>query len=239
LWILSALLLAPLLLTAEETFPSLQAAGQTYSNVTVTSKTRNYIVIMHSQGMTSIKLRDLSTETCRDLGYDVAPASPPPKKPLLSKKIELDPRAKEMRDQVLERVEVLKARIEQLDRKWLMGGAGGLLVIYLFVCQCFKLICKKAGQKPGLLVWIPLLQIFPLLKAARMSGWWVVMFLVPILNVWAGILWCVKICKARGKPAWLALPLVLPVTSLFTFLYLAFADPLQEEPAVREKITFN
>src|SRR3954447_6848327 len=74
------LFLTTLFLRAEETFPVLQVGSQTYSNVTVTSKTSRYIVIMHSQGLTSIKLKELSQEVLHGLGYNVEPPAPAPKK---------------------------------------------------------------------------------------------------------------------------------------------------------------
>jgi uncharacterized membrane protein YhaH (DUF805 family) len=101
------------------------------------------------------------------------------------------------------------------------------------------LICKKIGQEPGVLVWIPILQVFPMLRAAGMSAWWFVALLLPVLSFVATILWCVKICRARGKSSWLGLLLLLPVTNLFTFLYLAFADGSDENEAAPGKITFD
>ena len=103
-----------------------------------------------------------------------------------------------------------------------MGGV--LLLLHLFQCYCLMLICRKAGHPPGLLVWIPVLQIFPMLRAAGMSGWWVLAFCVPVLNVVAWVLWCLNIAKARGKSVWVGVLLFLPITNLFAFLYLAFSD---------------
>jgi apolipoprotein N-acyltransferase len=86
------------------------------------------------------------------------------------------------------------------------------------------LICRKAGHPAGLLVWLPALQIFPLLRAAGMSGWWFLAYFVPVLNVVPVILWPLKIAKARGKSVWVGVLLLLPATNLFAFLYLAFSD---------------
>jgi hypothetical protein len=38
------------------------------------------------------------------------------------------------------------------------------------------------------------------------------------------VIWSVKIVKARGKNGWVSLFLLLPVTSFFSFLYLAFSS---------------
>ena len=86
------------------------------------------------------------------------------------------------------------------------------------------LICRKTGNPPGVLVWVPVLQLFPMLRAAGMSGWWFLAYFVPLLNLVPPILWSLKIAKARGKSVWVGVLLLLPVTNLFAFLYLAFSD---------------
>jgi apolipoprotein N-acyltransferase len=93
------------------------------------------------------------------------------------------------------------------------------------------LICRKAGHPPGALIWVPVLQLFPLLRAAGMSGWWFLAFCVPLLNIVAQVLWCLNIAKARGKSVWVGVLLCLPITYLFAFLYLAFSNggPAEEE----------
>jgi hypothetical protein len=48
-------------------------------------------------------------------------------------------------------------------------------------------------------------------------------FLVPGLNLVAQVLWCVKITQARGKTWLVALLLIVPLSSPFAALYLAFS----------------
>jgi len=222
-------------IAAEETLPVLQVGTHTYSNVTVTTKNPRYIVIMHSEGLASIKLKELSKETLKTLGYKVE--EPPPAsatKSFLPQNVELDPKIKDIQEKT---VAETKEFVQRLDSKVLIAILGGIVLLYLFTCYCYMLICKKAGGEPGVLVWLPVLQLFPLLKAAGMSVWWFVLWFVPILNVGVTILWSVKICQARGKSSWLALPLLFPLTSIFTFLYLAFADSLPAEAPAR--LTFH
>ena len=113
----------------------------------------------------------------------------------------------------------------------------GLVLCYFIFCYCSMLICKKAGHEPGVWVWIPVVQTFPLLKAAKMSGWCFLLLLVPFVNFVVLIVGCVKICQALGKTVWLAVLLLLPLTNVLTFLYLAFSG--NEDDSVPQKITFN
>jgi hypothetical protein len=53
---------------------------------------------------------------------------------------------------------------------------------------------------------------------------WVVAFIIPVLNLVAQVVWSFKIVKARGKGAVVAILLVLPLTNLLAFMYLAFSE---------------
>src|SRR5712672_1937165 len=53
----------------EQTFDVLQIGTQTYSNVTVTTKAKTYVFLMHSSGMANIKVADLSPDVKEKLGY--------------------------------------------------------------------------------------------------------------------------------------------------------------------------
>ena len=50
-----------------------------------------------------------------------------------------------------------------------------------------------------------------------------------VLSLIVMVVWFFKIAKARGKSAWVGLFLLLPVTNLFAFLYLAFSDGSSEK----------
>src|SRR5712691_2936842 len=54
----------------EEKFDLLQIGTRTYTNVTVTTKAKTYIFMLHSSGMANIKVAELSPDTRQKLGYD-------------------------------------------------------------------------------------------------------------------------------------------------------------------------
>lgn len=95
-----------------------------------------------------------------------------------------------------------------------------LQVVFSYV---LKRICENADSEPGILIWIPILQIFPLLRAAQMSYFWLLMLFVPFIGgiVFSLALW-VKICQACDKPAWLAILIFVPGLNIGLMLYLAF-----------------
>src|SRR5689334_19860051 len=72
-WLVVAAVLANSAIHAksEETFPVLRTKTTTYTNVTVTTKNKSYIFILHSAGMNSIKISDLPDDIQQQLGYRV------------------------------------------------------------------------------------------------------------------------------------------------------------------------
>ena len=209
----------------EEKFDALQTRTGTYRNVTVTTHGRNSIFIMHSTGMATIFLTDLSPEIQQQLGYTPAGENKPATKssePM--RQIAAAIHLPEMKQYKLDKE--LEAKIQKTfsNPAFVIGFLGGLAFVYLFVCFCLMLICKKTGNEPGILIWLPVLQIFPMLRAAGMSGAWFLAYLIPGLNILAQIIWCFKIVAAREKSVLIAIMLLLPILNLFAFLYLAFSD---------------
>jgi hypothetical protein len=236
LWLaVAALLLRPLGVVGatEETFDVLQIGTRTYTNVTVTTKAKNYIFIIHKGGMLNLKLAELPPDLLQQLGYAGAPGSKAATNSAavwVKKGIaKLDvPQIKNLRKQLEEKFRGQAAAglpaIPVLSPKLIFVALGVSLLLYLFYSYCLMLICSKTGNPPGTLVWLPLLQLFPMLRAAGMSGWWFLAYFVPGLNLVAQVLWSVKIAKARHKSVWVGVLLLLPVTNLFAFLYLALSD---------------
>jgi hypothetical protein len=229
MWLpLAVLLLASIpgrAIQIEETFEVLQTKTGTYENVTVTSKTKDWIFILHASGMGNVKISDLPDEVLEKLGYTVTKEQ---SKPVALPTIEA-------------LADIKMPEMQQLQENWRDGGAAAVLkafghpiavwtllgimgLMYLFFCYCSMLICQKAHTAPGVLVWIPVLQIIPLLRAAGMSGVWLLAFFVPVINFVAQVIWYVKIVQARGKGPFLVVWLVLPLTAPFAFLYLAFSE---------------
>jgi hypothetical protein len=236
------------LATTEETFDVLQIGTHTYKKVTVTTKAKNQIFILHSAGMSTIKVADLPPELLEQLGYGAAAAE-------TSKAKGSHTSLSAMTKQTFTK---LKApQIKDLQKQWrtsapaglatvdltpnlLMAAGVALLLLYLLMCYCGMLICLKCGHPPGALVWIPVLQLIPLLRAAQMSPAWILAYFVPVLNVIAQIIWSFSISKARGKSAWVGFFLLLPITSLIAYLYLALSDAAApKEERVVEMMTLE
>jgi uncharacterized membrane protein YhaH (DUF805 family) len=98
------------------------------------------------------------------------------------------------------------------------------LALYVFFCFCLKRICEKCGVNPGVLIWIPIAQVIPLLEVAKMPVWMIILLLIPLVNLVVFVMMWVKICQARGKSGWLVILLFIPVVDVIFFPYLAFSE---------------
>jgi hypothetical protein len=218
--------------TIEQTFEALQIGATTYRNVTVTTRSKDYIFILHSRGMTNVKVGDLPGDVRARLGYaDPAAAQVKTNAPAVwarqtLSKIE-SPEVKQLEEHLMDWARgaagMTRLSFPALSQKVILIASVAFLALYLFHSYCCLLICAKTGSKPGALVWLPLLQLFPLLRAAAMPRWWFLGFLVPGLNVVAQVVLCIKLAQARRKTFWVALFLIFPLTSPFAAIYLAFS----------------
>jgi hypothetical protein len=213
----------------DQKFELLQYGTNSYQNVTVTTKSRDYIIITHATGMTTLRVTNLSPEVLQKLGY-IQPGKPTAaaNAALAMQKVATVEKAnlKGVEDQL--RNSRLGASLANLHpaavpKGLLLSLVAILLALYFFSGFCCKRLVEKTGNEPGILVWFPVLRLFPLVRAAGMSPVWVLAFFVPLLNVVAAVIWCLKISEVRGKSPWFALLLMLPVTGPFAFLYLAFS----------------
>lgn len=92
-----------------------------------------------------------------------------------------------------------------------------VVVVIAGVWQCFV----KAGQ-PGWAAIIPFYNLYIMLKIAGRPGWWLILFLIPLVNVVFGIITYVDFAKAYGKGGGFAVGLIL--LGFIFFPILGFGD---------------
>ena len=85
-----------------------------------------------------------------------------------------------------------------------MDDFGGILFTLIVIALCLFVIVSmwkvfvKAGQ-PGWGVLIPIYNIYLLLMIARRPGWWLILYLIPLVNFVIGIIVAIDIAKNFGK----------------------------------------
>jgi hypothetical protein len=86
-----------------------------------------------------------------------------------------------------------------------------LIVAYIYFAIALQAIAKKTRAENTWWAWVPILQIVLSLKIARKPVWWIVLCIIPVVNVviltfiWMGV------AKAVGKPSWLGILFIVPV----------------------------
>ncbi|MGO1411048.1 DUF5684 domain-containing protein [Microbacterium sp. JB110] len=81
----------------------------------------------------------------------------------------------------------------------MMGAGGGIaaLIVYVIVAIGLWKTFAKADI-PGILGIIPIINVIFLLKVARMSMWFALLYLIPIVNIVLAIIVAVKVGRNFG-----------------------------------------
>lgn len=97
--------------------------------------------------------------------------------------------------------------------------------IYLFFAYCLKVIADKTGHtENSWWAWIPIVQVLLMLQVAGKPLWWIVLLLIPLVNIVIGIIVMMAIAENRGKPSWVGLLVLIPFVNVLLLPYLAFSD---------------
>ena len=91
------------------------------------------------------------------------------------------------------------------------------LAIYVFYCYCLKRIVEKCGEEPGAIIWIPILQMIPLFRIAKMNPWLVLLTLVPVVNLIVVIMVWINVLKVLGRD-----PIMVLVVIFLGFIYIPY-----------------
>ena len=85
------------------------------------------------------------------------------------------------------------------DDGGLLGALFSLVVFLLYVVGAWKMFVK-AGH-PGWAAIIPIYNIYIILKIVGRPGWWLILFLIPFVNVVVLLLVSIDLAKSFGKSA--------------------------------------
>ena len=98
------------------------------------------------------------------------------------------------------------------------------VVIYVYVAYCIMVIAKRTNTENAWYAWVPFLNLYLLCKIADKPGWWIILFLIPLVNIVISIIVWMRIAEKMGKPSWLGILWVIPPLGLIIVGYLAFSD---------------
>ncbi len=113
------------------------------------------------------------------------------------------------------------------------GIAGGVAIVawigaifglafYVYFAICLMQIAKRTKIPNGWMGWVPILNIYLMCKLAGKSGGWIILLLIPFVNIIAAIIIWAEIAKKLGKPAWWGVLLLVPIVNIIIPGILAF-----------------
>ena len=117
---------------------------------------------------------------------------------------------------------------------FLVAIAIAVFIYLIFSWFIFK-IAKKLDVKPLWPAWVPVLQLWTLASAAGKPWWWVILQLIPLVNIVVMVIMWMSIAARLGKNKWLGLLILVPVFNVIVIAYLAFASsPSKQEETPSE-----
>lgn len=91
------------------------------------------------------------------------------------------------------------------------------LVVYVFSCFCMMKIADKLEIPNSWLAWIPIAQIWVMVRAAGKPGWWLILFFVPFVNFVISLIVLFTIPTSLGKSSLYGLLPFIPVLGVFLY----------------------
>jgi hypothetical protein len=102
------------------------------------------------------------------------------------------------------------------DKILLFAGTFGL-VAYIFTSFCLMKIADKLDIPNSWLSWVPIAQIWVMVRAAGKPGWWLILFLIPLVNFVIGLIVFFSIPTSLNKSSLYGLLLFVPILGVFLY----------------------
>ena len=98
------------------------------------------------------------------------------------------------------------------------------LAVYVWLALTLHVIANKTETPNSWLAWIPIANLYLMCKVAGRSGWWTILFFIPLVNLVLGVIIWMAIARARNQPSWLGILMIIPVVNLVALGILAFSE---------------
>ena len=107
-------------------------------------------------------------------------------------------------------------------------------IIFIIVVIGFWKVFTKADE-PGWAAIIPIYNYYMVLKIVGRPWWWLLLMLIPIVNLIVSIIVAIDLAKSFGKDALYGI-FLLWMFSVIGFLILGFGDAEYQGPAAAQKM---
>jgi hypothetical protein len=183
--------------------PQVIVGNNSYSNVVIREIADRSVTIAHTRGMATLNLDKMTRKEKEDLGLLAPEPEPQPQTNAPLSAINFRGFRAEDREATIAAIKEFATRLKSpgalretlqnlppLRAKDLIAP----IASYLLLSMCFVVICAKSGKPSPLLGWVPVVQMYPLYRAANMSPFW---FVAALLNVFLQLTF-VSVALTRG-----------------------------------------
>lgn len=106
----------------------------------------------------------------------------------------------------------------------LMFVIGIALVAYVYMSLALQTIANKTATANAWLAWIPIANLILMLSVAKKPMWWLILFLIPIVNIVIAVMVWMAVAEARQKPNWWGILTIVPFVNIVVPGYLAWSE---------------
>ncbi len=99
-----------------------------------------------------------------------------------------------------------------------------IVAIYVYFAVAISTIAKKTNHENRWMAWVPILNVILLLNIASRPVWWILLCLIPFVNIVIMVIIWMGVAKARNKPDWWGVLIIVPIINFILPGVLAFTD---------------
>ena len=89
-----------------------------------------------------------------------------------------------------------------------------ILAIYIYSAICYMAMAKRTNTPNGWFAFIPILNMILMLQIAKRPLWWIILMLIPIVNIVIAIIILLDILKVLKRPTWWVILMLIPIVNL-------------------------
>jgi hypothetical protein len=117
-----------------------------------------------------------------------------------------------------------------------LGAALGVMALvflafYIYGALALMYIAKRTDTANAWLAWIPIANLYLMLKIGKLHWAWIFVIFLPIIPLLGSLLMAVamvyiwwKIAEARNKPGWWGILMLIPIVNLILMGILAWGE---------------
>lgn len=98
------------------------------------------------------------------------------------------------------------------------------LAVYIYMALALQTIAVKTNTANAWLAWVPIANAILMLQIAKKPLWWIILFIIPLVNIVIVIMVWMGVAEARQKPNWWGILAIVPVVNMVVPGYLAWSD---------------